>query len=133
MKLSAKQVELLAKEVLKSIKAQGVAAVSPLTVAKLKQFKEEREKLMEACKQADDKLDAHDKTLKKIVNSNGIYARQGVSEMVETLKKESMPTEREIQDKIILNAMFTDETELELFVQKISKEFLKKKKLSPTN
>ena len=53
MKLNKKQSELLAAEVLKALKRQGIQHVPELTIAKLRQWREKRDKLTKAVKEAE--------------------------------------------------------------------------------
>ena len=128
MKLSKKQTELLAAEVLKALKRQGVSHIPELTVAKLRQWKEKRDELVKAEKEAETVREKHDATLQAIVGKNKkIRPYHSVTEMVEEMKVVNTPTLEEIEDKIILNAMFTTEEDLQSFVQSITKLFTKKK------
>jgi hypothetical protein len=128
MKLSKKQSELLAAEVLKALKRQGVSNVPEITIAKLRQWKEKREELVRAEKEAEEATRKHEATLQAITGKNrNINRYDSVADMVDKMKTASVPSLREIEDKIILKAMFTNEDDLQSFVQTIVKEFTKKK------
>jgi hypothetical protein len=128
MKLSKKQSELLAAEVLKALKRQGVSNVPEITIAKLRQWKEKREELVRAEKEAEEATRKHETTLQAITGKNrNINRYDSVADMVDKMKTASVPSLREIEDKIILKAMFTNEDDLQSFVQTIVKDFAKKK------
>lgn len=128
MKLSQKQAQLLAAEVLKALKRQGVASVPELTIAKLRQWKEERDELIKAEKEAEEDTRRHESKLQLITGKNkNIRPYQSVSDIVEKMKEGNTPSLQEIEDKIVLKAMFTTEEDLQTFVQAIVREFSKKK------
>lgn len=128
MKLSQKQSQLLASEVLKALKKQGASHIPELTIAKLREWFEKREKLKKAVKDSEAAADKHDSALYAITGENKrIRPYHSVSEIVKTLKEGITPSLSEIEDKIILKAMFTNEDDLQTFVQGIVKEFTKNK------
>jgi hypothetical protein len=128
MKLSKQQAGLLASEVLKALKRNGVAHVSESTIAKLRQWKEKRDELIKAEKEADEATRKHDASLQAITGKNkNIRSYNSVSEIVDKMKEGNTPSLQEIEDKIVLRAMFTNEDDLQSFVQSIVKDFTKKK------
>lgn len=129
MKLSQKQTSLLASEVLRAIKRQELCAVPETTISKLRQWKEKRDKLMKVEKEAEDARRKHDNELTQITGRvNGVYANNSIADIIDKLKDAGIPTLSQIEDKIVLKAMFTTEEDLQTFVQSIVKEFSKKKK-----
>jgi len=129
MKISQKQAELLAGEILKTLKKENVGEASPLMVARIEEFVEKREALLKACKVADDAYEKHTKTLNKICpNIKRLYDGDSTDEIVRKIKESKIPSLDEIQNKIILKAMFATPEDLEAFVQSIVKEYTKKAK-----
>lgn len=131
MKLSKKQSELLAAEVLRAIKRQGLCAVPETTITKLRQWKEKRDQLLKAEQEAENARRKHESTLTAITGKvNGLYASNSLTDIIDKMKEAGIPTLRQIEDKIVLKAMFTTEEDLQTFVQSIVKDFSKKKKES---
>lgn len=129
MKISQKQAELLAKEVLNQLKKIKVGEVPEQVIAQLKKFKEKRTELLAACKVHDEALKSHEDSFKRIVGSNSgvrIYVSDSVSTIVEKLKERDTPTLSQIEDDIIIGAMFASDDDLQSFVNKIVKKFDKK-------
>jgi hypothetical protein len=131
MKISQKQASLLAKEVLNQLKKAKVGEVPDQVVTQLKKFKEKRAELLAACKVHDEALKSHEESFKKIVgnaHNDRIYVSDSVSTMVDKLKERDFPRLSQIEDEIILGAMFASEDDLQSFVNKIVKKFDKKTK-----
>ena len=129
MKISQKQSELLAKEVLKSLKAAKAGEVPPHVIEQVRKFKEKRKKLLDVCKIHDEALRSHESTWKSIVgaaNDEKIYYSDNLDKIVEKLKEREVPRLSVIQDEIILNAMFASDDDLQTFINKIVKKFEKK-------
>ncbi len=131
MKISQKQAALLAREVLNTLKKQKVGEVPETVVNQLKKFKEKRQLLFDACKVSDEALREHESSLRKIVGTNGndrINSYDSVTQMVDKLKERDFPRVSQIEDEIILGAMFSNEDDLQSFINKIVKKFDKKTK-----
>jgi len=129
MKISQKQAALLAREVLVQLKKAKIGEVPEATVNELHKFKEKRQRLLDACKVSDDALRSHEGTLRKIVGTNGndrINTYDSVSQMIEKLKERDFPRVSQIEDEIILGAMFSSDDDLKSFIDKIVKKFDKK-------
>lgn len=127
MKISQKQAELLAGEILKTLKKENVGEASPIVVARIEEFVEKRESLLKACKVADDAYERHTKSLNKICPGiKRLYDGDSMDEIVRKVKESKIPSLEEIQNKIILRAMFASSEDLEAFVQSIVKEYTKK-------
>lgn len=128
MKISQKQAGLLATEIIAQLKKQKVNKVSEFTKAKLQEFKEKRGELLAAKNAADEAINRHDLTLRTItgtLNRGGAYL--SIKELIGEMENASIPKHSEVEDKIILQAMFATPDDLEAFVQKIVKEYTKKK------
>lgn len=130
MKISQKQAHLLAKEVHSRLVKQSRTVVPEATIQKVRAYKEKRRELDSAVRAAQDELNKHDATLKTVVgasNLNKIYTSDTIEQIIEKLKERAVPRVDEIEDKIILKAMFASEDDMETFVEKIVKDFTKKK------
>lgn len=131
MKINQKQATLLAKEVLNQLKKAKVGEVPDHVVSQLKKWKEKRGGLLTACKIHDEALREHDSALKKIVGSASnerIYSTDSVSQIVEKLKERDFPKLSQIEDDIILGAMFASDDDLQSFIGKVVKKYDKKTK-----
>ena len=128
MKLSQKQSQLLAAEVLSAIKKQGLCSVPEATIQKIRKWKETRDRLLKVEKEHEDARRKHDTTLAAITGRvSGVYPNNSIADIVDKIKEANVPSLSEIEDKIVLKAMFTTEEDLQAFVQSIVKEFSKKK------
>lgn len=128
MKISQKQAGLLATEIINQLKKQKTHRVSESTKAKLQEFKEKRGELLHAKDAAAEVLNRHDQSLRVITGKltrSGAYS--SIKEIVEDIENAAIPKHSEVEDKIILQSMFTNPEDLEAFVQKIVKEYSKKK------
>lgn len=129
MKISQKQANLLAKEILKQLKRENIGKVSELTIAKLKAFKEKRDTLVKAKNDAESALYKFDNSLKQIVGDNNqIRCYHTVNQIVEVLKRQNIPSLSEIEDKIILKGMFATDQDMDTFINGIVREFTRKQK-----
>lgn len=131
MKLSQKQAELLAKEIRQRLLDQNINAVSPLLMAKIEKFKEERDALIDQKNKIESAIDAHDKKLVSLVgkeNTKKIRCYWDADNIIEELKKASIPSLEAIEGRIILKAMFASADEMDKFVSDLIKDFSKKKK-----
>lgn len=128
MKLSQKQSQLLAAEVLSAIKKQGFCSVPEATISKIRKWKEKRDQLIKIEKEHEENRRKHDVTLTAITGRvNGVYPNNSIADIVDKIKEANIPALSEIEDKIVLKAMFTTDEDLQTFVQSIVKEFSKKK------
>lgn len=125
MKISSKQANLLAKEIVRRLKNQKVDDIPDHIKIKLMEFKSVREDLMDECKEADKALDEHDKKLKAIIPNIHMEPRDSYSEMLTKLREKNIPRVGEIEDEIILKSMFASEDDLNKFVDAIVKKHAK--------
>ena len=124
MKISQKQAELLAKRVVAKLKSKKSNRVSDLTKAKIETFVEKRRELQRINDEAQQELNKHDNSLWKIIgNIRHVYAYDSVSKIVEKVEQKLIPSEQDVADEIILNAMFTEQGDLEKFLETVSKKF----------
>lgn len=131
MKISQKQATLLAKEVLNQLRKAKVGEVPDHVISQIKKFREKRQELLAVCKVHDEALKAHEDTFKKLVGASAnerIYFGDSVATIVEKLKERDFPKLSQIEDEIILGAMFASDDDLQSFVGKIVKKFDKKTK-----
>lgn len=130
MKISQKQANLLAKEVHQRLVKQSRSSVPEATIGKVRAYKEKRRELDAIVRAAQDELNKHDATLKSIVGihaANKIYTSDTIEQIIEKLKERAIPRVDEIEDKIVLKAMFANEDDMESFVNGVMKDFTKKR------
>lgn len=128
MKISQKQASILAAEIHKKL-TDNSTFVSELKKQQVKQFLDKREKLVEAKERAQEAISAHDGHFKGIV---GKYTHKAspyhdYERIIQELENINTPNLDEIEDRIILKAMFANADDMEKFVESIVKEFAKKK------
>lgn len=131
MKISQKQASLLAKEVLKQLQKLKVGEVPEALINQIKKYREKRIQLLAICKEHDENYRVHESAWKKLIgaaNEDRIYASDNLDTIIEKLKKKESPRLSEIEDEIILGAMFSSDDDLQSFVNKIVKKFDKKTK-----
>ena len=130
MKISQKQANLLANEIFNQLKKMNVQNVSPLLVAKIEKFTDERNRLCDLQNEAGQAIEDHDKKLKTIVDKKDlskIRCYWDAENIIEKLQEANTPTVSQIEDKIILKSMFASEQDMDAFVATIMKDFTKKK------
>lgn len=130
MKISNKQATLLAQEIFERLSKSNTFKVPAELVSKIKAFKKYRNKLQEDIKKLENELSEHDKKLPSIVgkaNSRNIRGYYDEDNILEKLEQANIPSIQQIEDKIILKAMFASEDDMESFVEKMVKEFSTKK------
>jgi hypothetical protein len=130
MKLSSKQAEVLAAEIHSKILSSHTSKIDPHLKSKIEAFKEERGVLDDAVKEAEQSLENHDKKLKRIIGkqwTNKIRNYWDADNIIEEIGKASVPTISQIEDKVILKAMFASADDMEKFVNDMVKDFTKKK------
>lgn len=129
MKISQKQAGLLATEVLKTLKRENIGEVSPHIVGRLKVFMQKKAELRKIAEAADRAMEDHEREFKLITgNMRNVYSHSSEKQILDQLRESKIPSLSEIEDKIILRAMFTTEESLQDFVNAIAKEYTKKKK-----
>lgn len=134
MKISQKQASLLAIEVFNELKKKSIGEVAPILLVKVKEYKKERNRLIEVKNVAEKAIDNHDAKLKTILgkSANKIRGYWDEENIIEKLREANTPTLTEIEDKIILNAMFSTDEDLQTFVAGIVKKFTKRKQTIPS-
>jgi hypothetical protein len=127
MKISSKQANLLAKEVVNQLKAKKVQKVSAAVKEQLNQFVDKRRELYNKKADAQEEINKHEQSLKKIVgNVRGIYGSETITQMIDKIEKKAIPSVSEIEDEIILKSMFNSEDDLTSFINAIVKKYEKK-------
>lgn len=127
MKISQKQANLLAKEIVRQLKAKKVQKVPDHIKSQLESFQRKRKQLIDKKDQVQEEIKTLDLTLVKIIGKGtSISAYHTLSQMIEKLEEKAIPREQEIEDKIILKSMFKSEEDMETFVNSIVKEYEKK-------
>lgn len=133
MKISQKQAAILAQEIHKKLRT-NTSFVSDSTKQAVRQFISKRERLLEVKEKAQEAINEHDRTLKKFIGKcRTISAYHDYDRMLKELETANIPNACEIEDKIILKAMFVDADDMEKFVDSIIKEFTKKKAKIPAD
>lgn len=128
MKLSQKQAELLAGEILSKLKLKNKYTVSPLKVDEVQEFVEYRDSLLSKRNEINAQLAVHDRGFKKLVsNHSNIYASDSSAEIIRKLSEKEIPTHSQVTDKIILKSMFASSDDMEAFMDIIAAEFAPKK------
>lgn len=127
MKISQKQANLLAREIVSKLKEKKVQKASDSLIAQVKKFTDVRMALNKKKAAVVEEINRHDATLRKIVgNLPNLYACDSVNKIIEKVEEKNMPRVQEIEDEIILKAMFKSEDDLETFVNAIVKKYEKK-------
>lgn len=127
MKISQRQAQLLAKEIVNQLKAKKVQKVPEPVKEQLKQFLEKRRQLVNEKADVQEKINRHDGTLPKIIGgARGIHASSTFSQMIERMEEKNIPTTQQIEDEILLKSMFKSEEDMETFVNSIVKKYEKR-------
>ncbi len=130
MKISPKQANLLAKEIFNQLKTLNIWTASPMLVAKVQNFKIERDKLVELKDKAEKAIEQHDKKLKDIIGKKiigNIRCYYDADNIIQKVEEANTPSIPQIEDKILLKSMFASEQDMETFVATIINDFTKKK------
>jgi hypothetical protein len=126
MKISQKQASLLSRQVIAKLKSKKSFKVSDLMKAKIKDFVETRKELIKAKNDAQEAINRHDRSLGAITGDvRNLYHYDSQSAIIEKMEKKNVPSEEEVCDEIILNAMFANDEDLTSFIEKIAKKFEK--------
>lgn len=128
MKLSQKQAELLAAEVVKQLKEKRTFVIDPKQKQDLKQWVEKREALDKKVMDAQEVARQHDKLLYNICGkNNSVCNYDPLDKMISKIEQKNIPSISQITDEIILQGMFADEKDMNSFLQKIISKWDKKK------
>ena len=126
MKISHKQANLLAHEIVRQLKAKRVDKITPELKQKLAKFCEERDAMYSEKDKIQNAIEKHEMSIKKIVGNIRIYGSDTLSRMVQDIEAKNIPTVSTIEDEIILKSMFKNEDDMEKFVNSIVKKYEKK-------
>lgn len=131
MKLSKKQAEVLATKIRSEILKTNSFIISESlrnAVVKFKAIEDEFDAKIEELQKA---KAAHEKNLKKVLGSNwnnSIRGWQSADEIIKAIERNNIPSLNEIEDKIILKAMFASEKDMQSFMDSVVKEYSAKAK-----
>jgi hypothetical protein len=130
MKISNRQAEVLAKEIVDQLKAKKPKMPSELEV-KIRQWKRDRVKLEKDKAEAEKMLDKHTEKLKTVIGkaASSIRGYWDEDNIVEKLSETSIPTIKEVEDEIILKSMFKSDDDMQTFVNSLLKKYEKKMQL----
>lgn len=135
MKISQKQAGLLAREVHARLLKANVGEVSADMEARIRKFVEGRNVIQKKQNELQLEMNKYEaqffKVLPEFKNVRGVYDSDSITRMMEKAKQKETPSVSDIEDKIILNAMFASDSDMESFIDKIVGEFTKKKKKVP--
>lgn len=125
MKVSPKQANLLAKEVVKTLIAKKSFKVSDNIVDKLKEHFAKEKELNREKNEINERINKHDAQLYKITGktSRNVYNLDGA---IKEMERQNLPTVQQVEDEIILRAMFANEDDMQKFLDSIVKKFEKK-------
>lgn len=127
MKLSSKQANILAQEIVNQLKQKKVQRVPDTIKIQLKRFIEKRDALRSKVIEAEAAVEQHDKILKTITgNATDIQPYNPISRMIEKLEEKQIPKVYEIENEIILKSLFNTEEDMEKFVKAIVDKHSKK-------
>ena len=128
MKISQKQANLLAIEIFKQLKQKKVSKVSDEMKKKLVAYIEKREALKKKDQAISEEIRKHEQTLFGIVGKleERIYNSDTITQMLSKVEAKNMPSVSDIENEIILNAMFADDSDLQAFMDKIISKYEKK-------
>jgi hypothetical protein len=130
MKLSSKQANLLAKEIVRQLELKNSFKMSEAEKQPIKKFFDKRAELQQVKDKAQEAINTHDRTFSTLVgNKRGYYVSDGYNKIIEQLEKKSVPAINEIEDEIILKSMFANPDDLQKFVDSIVLKYSKKLKL----
>jgi len=127
MKLSSKQANILATEIVNQLKAKKVQRVPETVKVQLKRFIEKRDSLRSKVIEAEAQVEKHDQTLKAITgNATDIQPYNTISKMIEKMEEKQIPKVYEVENEIILKSLFNTEEDMEKFVKNIVDKYSKK-------
>lgn len=127
MRISQKQADLLAEEIVSRIKKEyGDAYVSSETITAVKQFKAKQATLQKKVDSANKEKDEHARTLSEVVGKANVSKIRGyydADDIINKLREAASPGIAAVADKIILKSMFATPETMEEFVSGLVKEF----------
>ncbi len=127
MKVSQKQAQLLAKEIVTQLKQQNVGEVSEEVKKSVIAWKKRYNELAVLEQKAREETRKFEGTFKKAIGSNkNIRSYHTVDEILKHLKEGNTPSLSEIEDEIILKSMFSDEADMQKFIESVIARYEKK-------
>jgi hypothetical protein len=115
MKISQKQASLLAKEIVRQLKAAKPIKVSEELKNKIRAWKSQREVFKKAVEDAEVMLENHDERLEKICGAD-VCGHWNINQIVSKIEEKNLPKVSEVEDEIILSAMFKNEVDMQSFI-----------------
>jgi len=123
MKISQKQADLLAREIIRQLKLKRVERVPDAMKKSLESFIEKRKQLYNKKADVQEEINKHEMSITKITGKvNGLYGGDNLSRMIEKLEEKNIPKFDDIRDEIILKSMFANEDDMNKFVSAIVKK-----------
>lgn len=127
MKISQKQANLLAKEIVRQLTAKKVQKAPEHIVKAVTTFSTKRNVLIEKKNKVEDEIRTHDKELYKIIGKNyNVSCYDSAAKIIEKFEQKNVPNTQEIEDEIILKSMFANEDDMKSFVDSIVSKYEKK-------
>lgn len=127
MKISQKQASILAKEIVNQLKSKKMDRVPANIKSQIEVFVVKRRELVMKNDAVQNEINKHDLDLRKITgNIEKIYTSDGTIEICKKLEEKYIPKQQEIEDEIILKAMFANEDDMQKFVEAIVSKHSKK-------
>jgi uncharacterized coiled-coil DUF342 family protein len=127
MKISQKQATLLAKEIISQLNAKKTFKVSNELRQQIKAFCEKRKELWAKVNEAKEEVNRHEMTLHKIVGRiDHLYTSDSLERIIEKVEAKNVPTVSQVEDEILLKAMFANEDDMQAFIDKIVSKYSKK-------
>ncbi len=124
MKVSQKQANLLAKEVVKQLKAIRPHRVPEKTKAEIREWKQKRDELKKQCDAAEAALEKHDNLIESICGAD-VCGHWNMSQIISKMEEKNIPKVSEVEDEIILSAMFKNDGDMQSFISGIIKKYQK--------
>lgn len=127
MKLSVKQANLLATKVREKLQEDSKFIVTPAKRKEIQKWIAEQQKLMKIHNTAEKAKRDHYNTFGKITGLDSYYKPYEEKLIVAKIAEKAIPSLQMIENEIILSSMFTEDQDLEAFINGIVKKFTTKK------
>lgn len=127
MKISQKQAQLLAREIINQLKAKKIERVPSAIKNQINDFVEKRKELVKKKDAVQLEINNHDVILYKITGKiDRVYGGDSAAQIVQKLEEKFVPKQQDIEDEIILKSMFANEDDMQKFVDTIVAKHSKK-------
>lgn len=131
MKLSNKQAEVLATKIHSEIIKGNSFKISDSLRNAIQRFKDVEDDFDSKIEELEKAKDAHEKNLKKVLGASwnaNIRAWNNAEQIIKAIENNAIPSIDQIEDKIILKAMFASEDDMQTFMDSVVKEYTSKQK-----